>query len=231
MMKKIGVFLLIVLFIICAILGYSAASRVSPTLIQEPTPEVISPSAHSNQRNIVFIHVSSLQSETPDLVSAWAAFMTHTDRLQVTLKLLYPGPVKSNSWVKQLKLTPEHHLSTRFLDALHKNIPQLNGYFLVDLEALKLFTEWENQFLATPIQPFPDTFQNPLDNAKQEALLLKGVCASISGLEIARQPPPQWNILIPDHFQTDLTLEDALLLREFLGQSDGPAACKFVIQP
>lgn len=236
-MKKSLVFLLLIVFFLCAGTGFVGAkklarplSRVVPT--PTPQPETAAP-AQSHQRNFLLIHIDDLNSPQPMLISLWMAFQTLYDSPSLTFKALYPNPLDSNAAMVTAVpvLAADGRPSAAFLEALSGYQVKWNGYFLLDQQAVRaLSAALGTETQAQVIDP-ARIADLALSGLEAETLLLQGACHYLSNKELRAGKAPSWKELIPAHFRTDLDFEEVMVNWDRLAGSALPPHCEIIAVP
>ena len=209
-MKKVIIVLLASLvFVACGFIGYQLANRVNPAKI--PASSTASGRVgQGEQHNLVVLQVDRLDSYQPKLVSIWFAslYFMDSDPPMLTLGQLYPTLSNNNinqSIARSFALDGEGEPSTGFWRNLDVYKINWEGYLLVDAVTMQRVMEWVNgpgDYIAL-LSSGPESSDERNQLAGQS-------CQRIAGIDTRQDPALQWGDLVPDHFRSNLHMEDAL---------------------
>lgn len=228
MKKYFVVLVLLVIFVICAVLGFSGAKSTWKTIAGSHT-EITStstPGAAGTQHNILVIRVDDLESKRPTLLSTWIFFITYSDQPYMVMKILYPNS-NSEDLIKTFSLDANGKLSPRFEAEVKKlNFPW-DGYVIVDEQGTQKINEW---ILNQPVETTPYDPQNPPDGFTvyvYDSRQLTTLCQNLQGVS-QRQVLMPWRDIIPTHLRSNLTFENIILIWDYLTQSTGAPYCEVI---
>ncbi len=232
-MKKTGIVLIILIFIVFAYLGFKAASRVLPAtntvdLTQNTDQFEIS------QQNYLIFHVDDLQAEKPALISIWAAFIYPSTPPQIMFLPLFPsmnGEIHEKLAVR-FALTRDGDV-TRLYKTLVNRIYDLktDGYILADQSAVGQSMLWMigQESGLIPTVPVTEDEKNAI-LAQGHSVYLQFCQMLQTGSGSAYYSAINWSTLVPDHFVTSLSFDELLIRVEKLLRA-GPIGQCSVITP
>lgn len=204
-MRKIGIFLALLAFIFFVFLGFQVAK-----LFAIPGAEQSGNLASGEgalQYNYLIIHVDHLDHENPTLISMWGAFSYQADPASLSFLPLYPtGKSGEKDLVARFSLSKDRQVSASFIEKLQEEYDmEWNHVVIIDQEGVAYWT----RFLTGG-----DFFQNT-DSTGQTLLqpetdLLKAYCSSLRERGSGLLNGLEWNRLIPDHLNTDITLDQLI---------------------
>lgn len=231
-MKKIGIFLIAVTFIIFLFIGYQLTSNLLPETAKQPQSAKTSGTIIPHQHNFILVHVTNLQDPQPKLVSIWSVFVFFNQPLSMTFVPLYPqnglAPT-SGGMGKSFSLNDQLQLTTAFKQSLQTYKFPFKGFILVDDQAISLFTHWLTE--ADPPYQSSDNLQSNDLSAiiTQEGQMISILCPYVNKpYSVQMSTKIQWNQLIPTHFSTDLDFQTIVTDWEKLTSSDLPPDCEIV---
>lgn len=204
-MRKIGIFLALIGFLLCLFLGYQAAQLLTSPAEKEPGD--FASVTDASQSNILIVHVNHLDAEEPLLISVWVAFSYQADPVSLTFLPLYPtGKTGELELAGRFSLSKEKEISASFLDLLRKDYSFQWKYFvLIDQEGADY---WANLLNGSE-------FSQPLD-AKNEAVLepeinlIASFCSNLRERGSGILSGMDWGQISPDHFHTNLPLDQLI---------------------
>jgi hypothetical protein len=233
-MKKIGIILIAVTFIIFLFIGYQLTSNLDSNTGKQPTTIQVASSAIAHQDNFIFVHVTNLQDPQPRLVSVWSVFVYFNSPITITFVPLYPqnglSPT-SGGMGNAFSLTDQTRLTTAFQQNLQSYKFPFKGYILIDDQAFNLMTRWLTQ--ADPPYQSSNNLQSGDTAAiiSQEGQMASIICPYINKpYSVQMNSNIQWNQIIPAHFATDLNFETIVTDWEKLTNSDLPPNCEIVTE-
>lgn len=201
-MRKIGIFLALLAFLLSLFLGLQAARLfVAPGDGQSsdsPSPEM------SVQSNILLVHVNRLDGNDPALVSLWVVFSYQAEPPSLTFLPVYPtGKDRDGDLAGSFSMTPERKVSTAFLQRLEKEF-QIDWNHLVVIDDVGL-NLWSQQLAG-------GEFSRPADGdddglLHSELNLLIKFCADVRGNGSQQANSLDWSQIVPDHLIADLPLD------------------------
>jgi hypothetical protein len=228
-MKKFFVILvLLVIFVTCAVFGFSSARSTWKTISDSParTSAATTSNPHDGQHNILVIRVNDLESSNPVLLSAWIFFITYSDPPNMTMKILFPSS-KPDTLSGSFSIDRNGRLSSRFEKEVEKlNFPW-DGYLIMDDQGFQKFSEW---ILNQPVAIAPHDIRNPPDGFEvfvYDSRQLTALCQNLQGAS-QRQNMLQWREIVPSHFRSNLAFENLILFWDYLTQSGNPPYCEVI---
>jgi len=211
--------------------------------ISNSTPYKSSPPANPNQHNLIFIQADDLQSPSPRLESIWlVGYITGSP--DITFILVYPSQAGGSSttaqtFSKDFKVNGGDNLSEGFISYLNSFGFHSNGYVLSDNTGLAQFIDWlggidindgtgignGNEIVTKLIPPWQDNQKSRLIQRD----FSQGICLQLEHISVNSNWLPLISSLIPDHFQTDLSLEYAAQEWKQLFSESDKLSCRVVI--
>lgn len=227
-MKKIVFFLVIVIFIVSAVLGFQAAEKWSSGRSgqSQPSQDI---QLSSTQKNYLLVHVTDLSSGNPQLISVWGMMVFYSQPPQVMLLPLYPSydDAASAALGTSFKLDAYGKVSSRFINEVEKRFDLVTtGYIAVDNAGLSLFNQWLTQ------EDVQISAVTPSTADEKHIVLLNGqqffqkACSQFSQngtggfLDQIR-----WVDLIPLHFSTNLSFESIALASDYFKTAGNISQC------
>ncbi len=228
-MKKIVIIFIVVIFVICAFLGFKVASSILQASNPAPAVEKSIDSTIVEQKNYLLIHADTLNGDEPQLISLWMVLVYQSTSPQVMLIPLYPAyDSKVHDRITgQFDLTSDMMVSQSFLSQISKtfDIP-IAGYVLVDDLAVQNLKAWligqpDSQVFTAAVT---DEEKLTLRNSGQAAY--QGFCTTIStGTLKTGYQSIQWSQLLPDHLITNIPFETFMLTVDRIIQAGSTIKC------
>lgn len=230
-MKKKTVLIIVVVFCICAFLGYKAAQKIFPspktagiTQISDTDSVLIA------QNNYLIIHVDSLTAKDPQLISIWAAFVYQTDPPQMMFVPLYPAtnPDVHERISTAFNLNSDKLVSSTFINQVNKAFDiQTSGYILTDDIATSLSIQWLTGVSTTIVSTPAVSDIEKGDLRSNEGVSYQQFCQLLTaGSSSIYVSAINWQSLLPDHFSTNLPFETMALLQDQVKNSLSPIQCE-----
>ncbi len=227
-MKKLVFFLVIVIFVVSAVLGFQAAEKWSSARSGQVQPSQDN-QLSSTQRNYLLIHVNDLSSGTPQLLSVWGLMVFYSQPPQVMLLPLYPSydDAASAALDTSFKLDANGKISSRFINEIEKRFDLITtGYIAVDNAGLSLFNKWLTQ------EDVQISAAKPSTSDEKHIVLLNGqqffqkACSQFSmGGAKGFLDQIRWTDLIPSHFSTNLPFESIALASDYFKTTERISQC------
>jgi hypothetical protein len=225
-MRFVVILLAVIIIISCLALGYFVGNLT----LQDNSSPIYSPSQtkqvstmlpdNPGQFNLLFVMADNLENPQPLLESVWAAgFLPESS--EIYLVLLYPstdnegipGKLSSAFSISSGKLN-DHFLD--ILDAYHI---RLDGYFVSDQNGAILWINWlggvdladgrGTQDGLTIINELPDPWKDPALSRQTQLKIIAGICGRLSRLTTDSNIFQVVSTLVPAHFYSNLSLENA----------------------
>ena len=225
--------LVVIIFLLCALVGYGAAVRfdrvLSPGSTSTPTLDIDGP--QGKQYNVILIHVDRLDRPQPRMVSVWFVSLYFIEGAPPTLTLAQIYPTPGNPGPHQsiegaFSLTQEGTLSPGFWKAIKTLHIQWKGYLLIDDFTVQTVMEWING-----PGDFPGVIGATQNNPQESQRILVQTCESFGRLQSHGPAPFDVNDLIPAHFRSDLQMQEALSYWNLLTTSTLPIKCDVLLAP
>jgi len=201
-MRKIGIFLALIGFLLCLFLGYQAAQLL--TSPAEKQSGDLTSETDSLQSNILIVHIDSLKAEEPKLISLWVAFSYQADPASLTFLPLYPtGKAGESDLATRFALSKDKEISASFLESLRKTY-SFNWKYLV------LIDQEGANYWATLLNN--REFSQPLDAGNEAVLkpeidLIANLCGNLRERGSGLLDGIVWDQITPDHMRTNLPLD------------------------
>lgn len=223
-------FIAIIVFVGCAVVGYNIARNMN----QPPELSGISadiPVPISEQHNYIVLRVDDLRSSRPRLVSVWfvSLYLVSENPNALTLAQIYPPKVvtqKSTALDRTFALSTEGGPVPAFWDAVKRYNLQWEGYILFDAQGANLFLQW----LVGPAD-----FQGALDEAaknhENSLRMAQQVCKSITDSSGRSLGDFAWSQVVPDHFRSSLLLQTGLVYWDRMTDPEHSVRCEFLPPP
>lgn len=226
-----GLVLVIIIFLICALVGYQVAIYLAP-IDDGPGPgtnaEVANP---GNGLSVILIHVDHLDRSQPRLVSVWYVSLFFVDGAppRVALAQMYPAPGipgRNQAFERSFSLTREGDPSPIFLRGLKSQDIQWEGYLLIDDFTVQNVMEWTNG-----AGDFTGLLGSTQSNPVESERVLKHTCEDFGQLEQHGPAPFSINDLMPAHFRSDLSMDEAWSYWNSITTSEAPIRCDVLLAP
>jgi hypothetical protein len=174
-------------------------------------PASVTPLPVNSQQNLLVIHVDELGKPNPKLISVWAVFFAQYDRTFVSFKALYPDPLAPRPILPVnifFSMNAAGEPSDAFFKWVEDHHLEYSAYILIDQEGMKQIADGTNfAGLDLIIPRNKDQLQAVW---QQEARLLDHLCTQF--LPGEKKSDIDWHALIPAHFRSDLSFENAILI-------------------
>lgn len=220
-MKVVIVILAVIAFIACLLLGLYAGGLTGQS--SKPTPNlvttVVKPTAE--QHTLILIQADDLTLSNPKLIGIWL-LLYYPNYPKLTLLLLYPGmggmnDLKARSLEQKFSLSPDGTLGPDFKSALDSFGFKSNGYMVIDNYGVTQWIDWlggisyndQNGNLngLSVINKLPPLGQDDKNTGVWLKQVSNGVCSKIGQITVDANWTTLLNVIAPDHFHTDLSLE------------------------
>lgn len=204
-MRKIGIFLALIGFLLCLFLGYQAAQLL--TSPAEKQSGDLASETDSSQSNILIVHIDHMDAEEPKLISLWVAFSYQADPASLTFLPLYPtGKAGESDLVTRFSLSKNKKISAGFLESLRKTYSfQWKYIVLIDQEGANYWAALLNN----------SEFSQPLDAGNEAVLkpeidLIAILCGNLRERGSSLLDGIVWDQITPDHMRTNLPLDQVV---------------------
>ena len=200
-MKKIGIILILIVFPLCLLAGYRITGIVFNNFGAEVTatpPAAPAVPLDSTQQIFFMIHVDRLDAPQPQLISVWIMFALISDPPSLTfVPLIKAG--ENAAATDTFAILPDRTLAPEFLTAL-RNLSgvQNHAYMILDDQALISFASSFARMLNGHENSGPDG----------EQLAIHGLCDMLRMGEIRMTYEIPWGEIVPNHFKTDMLLDN-----------------------
>ena len=201
-MRKIGIFLALLAFLLCLFLGYQVSQLL--TSPAEKQPGDLTSVTDSSQSNILLVHVDRLDAEEPKLISLWVAFSYQADPVSLSFLPLYPtGKTGESDLAARFSLSKEKDISASFLEALRKNY-SFHWKYIVIIDQVGA-GYWAGLLNGSE-------FAQPLDEGndallKPEIELIANFCGNLRERGSGVLAGFDWGQISPDHMHTNFPLD------------------------
>ena len=199
-MRKIGIFLALLAFLLFLFLGLQAA-RLFVAPGDGPSGNLSSP-ATSLQSNILLVHVNRLDGDNPALVSLWVVFSYQAEPPSLTFLPVYPtGKDRDGDLAALFSITPDGKISTTFLQRLERE-------FQVDWDHQVVIDDAGLDFWSQHLTGGDYTQSANGDGLLQsEFNLYSKFCIDVRDNGSQLLSSADWNQVVPRHLSTDLPLD------------------------
>jgi hypothetical protein len=219
-MRKFIIFLTIVVFFGCLAMGLYT-SNLLPLNGQANAEAVTKPPGGLYQRNIAIIHVDDLKAENPNLISIWGLIFYYPEP-QIIFQPLYPIHVDGNQNISsRFAITKNGDPNPVFMQFLSEdNKITWDNYILVDSDGISLFTS------AIAGAALPEGSDSPDIVLTVESALYGQFCNTVMTNPQLQFNSVTWTDLIPDHFHSNIILDDILSGWARLTRVEQPLDCQ-----
>lgn len=226
MKNLLVIFLILLIFSICAVIGYNAANRFDlPTFEAQQAPTNVAPGEKTEQHNFIIVQVDQLGVDKPRLVSVWFAslfFMEGTPPTLTFAQLYSPfsNGNQSRSLERAFSLTSSGEPSAGFWRSVRSYKIKWEAYFVVDQNSTQRMLEWVNG---------PADFISPFFEPEKTQALVQQTCQSLAGLSSREAPAFDWTGLAPEHFRSNLRMEIGLAYWNRMVVKDQQLRCEVIV--
>ncbi|MCA1954500.1 MAG: hypothetical protein LDL12_05040 [Anaerolinea sp.] len=201
----------IIVFVIFVFVGFCVAGQL-PEMLDIPTLPA------EKQQNYLLIHVDSLDQTTPKILSLWTVSISSTSSItSLKAQPLFPSTATQSAVVlHSFSLDNKGQPTKEFLTLVQSTFRlPINNYILIDNDGLaSLRSMWLGTALA------------PVESNADEILLIEQGCERIRQNQIASDVNQALSQIIPRHFRTDLSFDDAILRWNEITQSGDKLKCE-----
>ncbi len=227
-----GLILVIIIFLICAVIGYEVAVHLSESAVTgQGTAVATADGVRGVQHNLVIIQVDDLDSQQPRMVSAWflSLFFVNGASPTVTLAQMYPTRANAaivQSFERSFSLDAQGDPSPAFWKAVSALKIRWEGYILVDNVTIQKVMEWTNG-----PGTYPALLGTTQDHPQESKQTILTTCQSIGGIANRGKAPFEWADIVPDHFRSDLRMEVAITYWNEMTRTNMPVNCQVLLAP
>jgi hypothetical protein len=225
-MTKARIAIFIASFLAFALIGFAIAYLIRfrmPSPVANPTIQTHIPT--TSQQNLLIIHVDELSKPSPTLISVWVVFFAQYDQAFVSFKSLHPDPLSPRPLIPVtvlFSLNEEGKPSDVFLKWVSDHQLEWIAYVVIDQKGLAQIAEQvDSPRLDFIIPRSKDQLQAVW---QQEARLMDHLCMQLQPGN--NKTELNWNELIPDHFHSDLSFEEAILIWSQLQTGSASPNCE-----
>lgn len=224
-MKKIALLLIIVVFLVCAVLGFSLANRVNGDLAV--SPETQRYDGKAEQHNMILVQVDQLGSEQPRLESVWfvSLYFLEANPPIVTFAQIFPPrtpTAASQTLENAFRLDRNGEPATGFWNILRANKLSWEGYMLVDQQALEIALGWLHN---------GGSWGTALTQKEESTQAVQQTCQALVGLADRSMEPFHWSGFAPAHFRSNIKMENSLSYWDRLITTEQPVRCEVILAP
>jgi len=208
MQKFLRILVVILLFMMCLLIG----AKLANISLEGDQSTVKQPGAQENlqHRLLVFV-VDELNDNNPNLISVWSVIIYYQDAKGIMFIPLTDNTMEDFREYKRSFLLKENKFpqdkSLKFFNTKFKT--RWDATIVLDDYAKKYLIGWLNQ-----TSDINNTFEN------LEIDIVDQLCATLTSRQENSLESPDWNLIIPAHFSTDLTFENMQELWQKLGSSE-----------
>jgi hypothetical protein len=229
-----GVILVIIVFLICAFVGYQVAMQFHELSGINPEATMTAPGAAGlpqKEYKIILIHVDRLDRPQPRMISVWfiSFFFVEGNPPTLTFAQMYPNPANPENhqaFERGFSLTPKGDPAAGFWRVVKTWHIEANGYLLVDDFAVQKVMEWTNG-----AGDFPGLIGATQDHPDDSERVLMDTCRSVGGIANRTPAPFEFSDLFPGHFRSNLMMADAVMYWTSLTNTTLPIDCDVVLAP
>ncbi len=201
-MRKIGIFLALIAFLLFLFIGFQAANLFTASG-EEQSGNLVS-TEEAAQSNILVVHIDHLDAQVPTLVSLWVVFTYQVEPVSLTFLPIYPtGRSGETDLAARFSLSLDRTVSENFLAQVKKeyNI-QWDHVVLIDQAGV---TYWSRFLSGAEFsqEPGPDLL-------RPEIQLITTFCGAIRDRGSSLLSGLDWGQISPDHLRTDLPFDQVM---------------------
>jgi hypothetical protein len=229
-MRKLFFFIAAVVFIGCVFFGFKAASKLFSQRAENQNNNIEIPQAHLIQSNYLLGLVNDLSADKPQLISVWGVLNYPSSPPQVVFLPLYPtANTETNREISSaFDLSNTKKIPGRSIGKLGEAVDlEFDGYFVTDNTALMRFAAYANlETLELFSKPAEST---EISLAVQNSInsFFTALCQlCMTGASNSFFSKIEWSQLLPDHFSTDLSFEELMLMIDRINNSTALTTCE-----
>jgi hypothetical protein len=231
-MRKLFIFIAAVVFIGCVFFGFKAASKLFSERTENQNSNIDTPQAQLVQSSFLLALVNDLSADEPQLISLWGVLNYPSEPPQVVFLPLYPtsNAETNRDITSAFGLSNNKKIPGRSIGKLEDAVDlSFDGYFVTDNAALLRFASYAD--LETL-----EMFNQPVESAETIVAVQKSlnsfftaICRLCkSGASNSFFSKIEWSHLLPDHFSTDLTFEELMLMIDRINISAALTTCEVI---
>lgn len=228
-MRKTVIFLTIIAFIACFLIGLYLAEIVpgKGSLKGSASNNPLATPSSRFQHNILIVRVDDLQLKSPALVSIWG-LIVYFPEPKLIFQRVYPLTVLENDKIQaSFSLSDSKVPSNSFLRTLNESLGIVwDNYIVIDARAGDQFSAWAG---GGPISS-QEGGEDPGRSLAVEAEALRLICEKFAAQSPGNRDPFDWQPIIPDHLTTNIPLDFGLLSSDRLLESGLPIQCEIYNQ-
>jgi len=208
MQKFLRILVVILLFMMCLLIG----AKLANISLEGDQSTFKQPGAQENlqHRLLVFV-VDELNDNNPNLISVWSVIIYYQDAKGIMFIPLTDNTMEDFREYKRSFLLKENKFpqdkSLKFFNTKFKT--RWDATIVLDDYAKKYLIGWLNQ-----TSEINNTFEY------LEIDIIDQLCTTLTSRQENLLKSPDWNLIIPAHFTTDLTFENMQELWQKLGFSE-----------
>ena len=229
-MKKLFIFIAAVVFLGCVFFGYKAASNLFAERAQNQNNIIETPQTSLVQSNYLLVLVNDLSADKPQLISLWGVLNYPSVPPQVVFLPLFPTTsAEFNREISSVfDLSNSKQISARSIRKMEQIVDlTFDGYFIADNSALLRFAAYANleklEVFNGPAES-SDSIIAVQDNINSFFTALCQLCKTGASNSFFSQI--EWSQLLPDHFSTDLSFEELMLMIDRINISAALTTCE-----
>lgn len=219
-MRKLLIVISLLAFIACLVVGFFLAQQSLESASLSSAPAALSRPASPFQQNILLIHVDQLSRDKPELVSIWG-LIVYFPEPKLIFQPIFPNPLESQSTPPEFSLTATKAPDPKFLRQIARQTEmEWDNYLLYDHQALSLL-------VADLLEADSLTIEDPSAGViAVESVYFAQLCQQFTALGESAMLEIDWRNLIPEHWRSNLAMDDALLNWQKLVLSGIPPRCE-----
>jgi hypothetical protein len=225
MKKSIIILICVLIFSLCAFLGFESTKKAWQTVSEKPPTKSSTdfPKFNNLQHNILILRVNELASPSPAIKSAWMLFLTTTDPSNLILKILYPSAVALIN-PDSLILDTQNRPTVEFENEIKRINLSWDGYLIIDETGMKAIGEWFSGESTDTSPNIPEGTTEVFNTYQSDFNYFTGMCKNLP--DVAQHKTNfRWRSLIPAHIRSDLSFENLVVYWDFMTSNRQPI-CK-----
>ncbi len=229
-MRKLFIIIASVVFLGCVFFGFNAASNLFAERAQNQSNIIETPQTSLVQSNYLLVLVNNLSAEKPQLISLWGVLNYPSIPPEVVFIPIFPSiNVEFNREIDSVfDLSNTKKISARSIGKIEQVVDlSFNGYFVTDNKALLRFAAYANleklEIFNSPAQS-SESILAVQTNINSFFTALCQLCKTGASNSFFSQI--EWSQLLPDHFSTDQSFEELMLMIDRINNSAVLTTCE-----
>lgn len=229
-MRKLFFFIAAVVFLGCVFFGFKAASKLFAERAENQASISETPQTSLIQSNYLLVLVNDLSAEKPQLISLWGVLNFPSITPQVVFLPLFPATnAEFNGEITSVfNLSTTNQISNRSIGKIEQVVDlSFDGYFVTDNTALLRFAAYSN------LEKL-EIFNAPAESSESIMALQNNISSFFTALcQLCKTGASnsffsqiEWSLLLPDHFSTDQSFEELMLMIDRINNSRSLNTCE-----